>query len=137
MIAVIKKPSGYEIAYVIPKKYSLDIRDSLSATWKDIIMSIARSSEGILSGDFFYRELEGRKKTLSNPNWKAKIRQTLQQLAQAGLLKHVGIGQDKKTTGCKATSISYLKPQKHPVLLYTEQKGAEKKRCDTYITLRT
>lgn len=93
MIAVIKKPSGYEIAYVIPKKYSLDIRDSLSATWKDIIMSIARSSGGILSGDFFYRELEGRKKTLSNPNWKAKIRQTLQQLAQAGLLKHVGIGQ--------------------------------------------
>ena len=78
MIAVIKKPSGY---------------DSLYATWKDIIMSIARSSEGILSGDFFYRELEGRKKTLSNPNWKAKIRQTLQQLAQAGLLKHVGIGQ--------------------------------------------
>jgi len=93
MIAVIKKPSGYEIAYVIPKKYSLDIRDSLSATWKDIIMSIARSSGGILSGDFFYRELEGRKKTMSNPNWKAKIRQTLQQLAQAGLLKHVGIGQ--------------------------------------------
>ena len=99
MIAVIRKPSGYEIAYIIPRKYSLDIRDSKSATWKDIIMSIARSSENVLSGEFFYKELDGREKTKSNPNWKAKIRQTLQQLAQAGLIRHVGVGQWQYVSG--------------------------------------
>lgn len=78
MIAVIKKPSGYEIAYVIPKEYVMDIRDSKTATWKDVVISVMRKLGGQATLEAIYTEIEGRKKCTTNPHWKAKVRQTLQ-----------------------------------------------------------
>ena len=77
MIAVFKKPSGYEIAFIVPKEYKMDIRDSIQATWSDVVAAVMQRL-GKASLDAIYAEIEGHKRTLSNPNWKAKVRQTLQ-----------------------------------------------------------
>ena len=78
MIAVFKKPSGYEIAYVVPHEYKLDIRDSQMATWKDVLSSVMRKLGREATLEEIYAEVENNKKAQSNPNWKAKVRQTLQ-----------------------------------------------------------
>lgn len=77
MIAVFKKPSGYEIAFVMPTSYKLDIRDSQQATWKDIVSAVMHKL-GDASLEEIYGEIENNKRAKSNPNWKAKVRQTLQ-----------------------------------------------------------
>ncbi len=61
MIAVFKKPSGYEIAYVMPREYSLDIRDSSMATWKDVVFSVMNRLKSA-SLEEIYSELEHSKK---------------------------------------------------------------------------
>ena len=94
-IAVIKKPSGYELAFVMPKRYVLDIRDSKSATWKDVVMSAVRNLGCTVTNSDVYSVLDGHAKASGNPNWKAKVRQTLQMLEQAGLIVHVTQGQWK------------------------------------------
>lgn len=78
MIAVIRKPSGYEIAYVIPKEYIMDIRDSETATWRDVVVSVLRKFGNMASLQSIYSEIEGHKKCNRNPHWQAKVRQVLQ-----------------------------------------------------------
>ena len=95
MIAVIKKPSGYELSIVIPRRYTMDIRDSKMATWKDVVMAAVRNLGGIQKNNDIYLEIENHEKAARNPNWKAKVRQTLQVLSQAGLIVHVAEGQWK------------------------------------------
>lgn len=95
MIAVIKKPSGYELAFVMPKRYSMDIRDSKMATWKDVVMAAVRNLGGTSTNNDIYAALENHAKAASNVNWKAKVRQTLQMLTQSGLVVHVAAGQWK------------------------------------------
>lgn len=41
-VVITKKPSGYEIAFVVPRHYTMDIRDSQSATWKDVVYAVLR-----------------------------------------------------------------------------------------------
>lgn len=36
-VVITKKPSGYEIAFVVPQHHVMDIRDSKCATWKDVV----------------------------------------------------------------------------------------------------
>lgn len=85
MIAVFKKPSGFEIAYVLPKNYVMDIRDSKTATWKDVVWSCIQNL-GTATLSSIYAALENCKKALANANWKAKVRQVLQKLRDAGLV---------------------------------------------------
>lgn len=92
MIAVIKKPSGYEIAYVMPKKYKFDIRDSKSCTWKDLVMAYARE-EKIFTNSQIVNDLKCYEKAKNNNNVDAKLRQVCQYLATAGLLTHTGPGE--------------------------------------------
>jgi hypothetical protein len=92
-IVIIKKPSGYEIAYLVPKKYACDIRDSVSsATWKDVVFSVLRKlgKEADLAN--IYAEVEGHKKAQANPHWKDKVRQTLQKLEKSGVAVNVNRG---------------------------------------------
>lgn len=85
-IVVIKKPSGYEFAYVLPKKYATDIRDLLTtATWKDVVYSVLKSLGREASLEEIYSEVDGHKKAQNNSHWEAKVRQVLQQLAQSGM----------------------------------------------------
>lgn len=85
MIAVIKKPSGYELAYLMPKTVKMDIRDSVSASWKDVVLSVLEELKQENSLDRIYSEIDGHKKAQSNPHWKDKVRQILQQLRDSGL----------------------------------------------------
>ena len=91
-VVVYKKPSGYEIAYVVPKKYSFDIRDSKCATWKDVVFSVLQNISEEASLNEIYAALEGHKKTQTNPHWKDKIRQVLQMLEKSGLVVHSSYG---------------------------------------------
>lgn len=85
-VVVIKKPSGYEVAYVIPKEYRLDIRDSVMASWDDVIMTAMRKLNYINGLDNLYREIDGHKKCKDNPHWKEKLRQRIRVLCDKGLL---------------------------------------------------
>lgn len=78
MIAVFKKPSGYEIAFLVPKEYSFDIRDSKMATWKDIVASVVNNLGGKASLEEIYSQIEGHKRCDTCPTWKATVRKTLQ-----------------------------------------------------------
>ncbi|MBR6396227.1 MAG: hypothetical protein IKS09_04585 [Lachnospiraceae bacterium] len=77
MIAVFKKPSGYEIAFIVPKTYKMDIRDSKMATWLDVVNAVIEHL-GEADLNSIYAEIEQSEKAKANPNWKAKVRQTLQ-----------------------------------------------------------
>ncbi len=81
-ILVIRKPEGYLIVFKTPVTKELDIRDSKSATWKDVVMSVLNKLGRNASLDEIYREVEGHEKCRTNPNWQAKVRQTLQYFAQ-------------------------------------------------------
>ena len=89
---ITKKPSGYEIAFVVPQHHVMDIRDSKCATWKDVVYAVLQQLGASASLDKIYEEIEPHKKTQENPHWKAKVRQTLQMLAKTGSATHVSYG---------------------------------------------
>lgn len=91
-VVVIKKPSGYEVAYLLPQNHSCDIRDSATATWKDVVMTVARELGKEVSNETIYNALQNHSKCKKNKNYEAKIRQTLQKLAASGVLSHTGRG---------------------------------------------
>lgn len=76
-IMVLKKLMPYIINFQLPTEHELDIRDSESATWRDVVYAVVKKL-GTTNLDAIYNELEGHVKAKKNPNWKAKIRQTLQ-----------------------------------------------------------
>lgn len=76
-ILIFKKLLPYFIDFMLPTKHELDIRDSKSATWRDVLGAVMGAiGEGTL--DDIYNEIEGCEKAKMNKNWKAKVRQTLQ-----------------------------------------------------------
>ena len=80
-ILVLKKIAPYMINFQLPQKYEMDIRDSKSATWRDVVHAVL---EKIGAGkpvrlEDIYKEIEGHKKCDTNPHWKDKVRQILQQ----------------------------------------------------------
>lgn len=91
MIAVIKKPSGYEIAYVMPTKYAMDIRNSKSCSWADVVMTYARE-EKTFTNQQIISDLKEHEKGRNNHHVAEKIRQTCARLASKGLLKHQSSG---------------------------------------------
>lgn len=77
-ILVLKKLAPYLIQYQLPMKHDIDIRDSKSATWKDVVFA-AMSKLKRSNLDAIYAEINGHEKTKTNPNWKACVRRTLQE----------------------------------------------------------
>ena len=76
-IMVIKKLAPYLIDFSLPQKHEMDIRDSKAATWRDVVYAVM-DKLGESDLEAIYSEIEGHEKAKSNPNWKAKVRQTLQ-----------------------------------------------------------
>lgn len=79
-IMVLKKLMPYIINFQLPQKHEIDIRDSESATWADVVYAVIKDKGGISLSEI-YTSIEGHKKCQKNPHWKEKIRQTLQQYA--------------------------------------------------------
>jgi hypothetical protein len=48
------------------------------ATWRELVAELLRTSEGPIAVSDLYRAFRDHPKTKSNPNWQAKLRQTLQ-----------------------------------------------------------
>ena len=92
MIVVIKKASGFELAYVVPKEYRIDIRNSKMATWLDIVSAAVGESSNTFSNEEIYHLVEGHKKSQNNSNYKAKVRQKLQELEHIGVIHDAGRG---------------------------------------------
>ena len=77
-IMVLKKPSPYIIDFSLPIKHTIDIRNSKQATWRDVVYAVMyKLKKSDLES--IYSEIECCDKAKANPNWKAKVRQTLQQ----------------------------------------------------------
>lgn len=75
---ILRKDEPLILDYMIPKKAKMDLRDSMNITWKDLVASSLEALGGRIELNNLYKFLDGYKKTTNNPNWKAKIRQTLQ-----------------------------------------------------------
>ena len=75
---ILRKDEPLILDYMITKRGKMDFRDSLNITWKDLVASVMESLGGKSNLESLYKKLEGYKKTSNNPNWKAKVRQTLQ-----------------------------------------------------------
>jgi hypothetical protein len=56
----------------------LDYRKTVHVTWRDLVQKALESVGGVASLDTIYKILADTKKAQGNPNWEAKIRQTLQ-----------------------------------------------------------
>lgn len=76
-IVVMLKDGDYYIHFSLPVEYKMDIRNSKTATWDDVLGAVMdRLKEAPLSS--IYVEIEGSDKAKNNPHYKEKIRQTLQ-----------------------------------------------------------
>lgn len=79
MMYVIEKAlNAYLINYKLPVEKEMDLRDSTSATWKDVVYAVMHKFKEDTSLEKIYHEIEGYRKCQSNPHWKDKVRQTLQ-----------------------------------------------------------
>ena len=90
-LMVIKKLEELMIAFSLPAEYRLDIRDRKAVTWKDVVMAVLRSS-GRTDLQSLYDKVSSHKKAKENAHYREKIRQTLQQLRDAGLVRQVCSG---------------------------------------------
>ena len=76
---ILKKFMPYILNYTYTAHAELDIRDSINATWKDVVHAAMQKLGGSAKLDDIYKEIEGHKKRKRNHHWKEKIRQVLQQ----------------------------------------------------------
>lgn len=78
-LMILKKTGPYLLYYKLPQKHTMDIRNSRSATWHDVVSAVMHKIGRKASLPEIYAEVEGYERTKANPNWKAKVRQVLQQ----------------------------------------------------------
>lgn len=74
---VIRKDNAIIIPISYTKNIHMDIRDSQSATWRDVVASVLEDY-GPSTLEQIYSRIDGHRKTRTNKHWKDKIRQTLQ-----------------------------------------------------------
>lgn len=79
MMIVIEKMSEFFFSYVFPQKHEIDARDSMSITWRNLVVAIMRNSglKEMHEKDILAMVID-HKKAKNNKHPDAKIRQTLQ-----------------------------------------------------------
>ena len=78
-IMVLKKIMPYMIEFQLPVRKKLDIRDSMSATWRDVVFAVLTVLGGNATLEEIYAQVEQYAKCRNNPHWREKVRQVLQQ----------------------------------------------------------
>lgn len=78
-IMVLKKIAPYLLTFQLPQDYNMDIRDSKSATWRDVVTAVMEKLNKNATLSEIYEQIDGHAKCATNQNWQAKVRQTLQQ----------------------------------------------------------
>ena len=90
-ILVMKKIQEYMITFQLPQNYEIDIRDSKTATWKDVVFAVMQKlGSSDLNG--IYAEVRTYKKAEGREHYKENVRQCLQQLEKAGLTRSIRTG---------------------------------------------
>ena len=77
-ILVLKKTFPYILDFQVPLKKKLDVRDSNSATGRDVVFAVLKKLGKSASLASIYSEIEGHAKAEKNPHWRDKVRQVLQ-----------------------------------------------------------
>lgn len=75
-LMVVKKENGLIVPVTYTKKLSADIRNSTTASWRDILHAILENGETSLES--IYHQMENTPKAKANPHWREKIRQVVQ-----------------------------------------------------------
>lgn len=89
-IMIVKKDDSLIIPVMLNRTHKLDVRDAKCSLWRDVLAAVMETKRGTWSLPELYGELDGHKKTTNNPNWQAKVRQTLQR--HPDLFRHDGCG---------------------------------------------
>lgn len=76
-LLVVRKDTALLYPICMTAHHTFDIRDSMSATWRDVVASVLEDA-GALKLQDIYLKISGHKKCKSNTHWKEKVRQTLQ-----------------------------------------------------------
>lgn len=84
-LLILRKDLPYVLDFQMVQTVALDIRDSESATWKDVVVAAMQQLNKEVTLSQIYHEIEGHKKTETNEHWRDKVRQVLQQLQTAGI----------------------------------------------------
>lgn len=88
-VMVVKKDAAIIMPVSMTVRRKMDIRDTKSATWRDVIASVLEEYGRPMKLEEIYRVIDGHERCKNNPNfWKEKVRQTLQK----GGFKHVSTG---------------------------------------------
>ena len=77
-LMVCRKDSGLIIPVMMTVRKDVDMRDSLGTTWRDTVLAVLQERGREMTLGEFYEELAPYKKAKANPNWQAKVRQTVQ-----------------------------------------------------------
>ena len=89
-IMIVKKDDQLIIPVMLSGNRKLDVRDAKCSLWRDVLAAVMETKRVPWSLAELYGELDGHKKTANNPNWQAKVRQTLQK--HTDLFRHDGRG---------------------------------------------
>ena len=78
-LIILQKPFEHAlyVGYLLPVKKGMDIRDSISSTWRDVIRSVMYEIGGRVHYKKIVDSIKGHKKAESNHNLDAKVRQVL------------------------------------------------------------
>lgn len=77
-LLILRKDNALIFDVAFTKRTSLDVRDKITITWRDVIASVMSENGPEMSLNDLYRNIDGHKKCQSNSHWKEKIRQVLQ-----------------------------------------------------------
>lgn len=77
-LMVCRKDEPMIIPVMLSVRKNLDMRDSLNTTWRDTVLAVFQHYGKEMSLQELYEELAPHKKAKANPNWQAKVRQTVQ-----------------------------------------------------------
>lgn len=77
-LLVFKKSSTFDVSIKYAKDFVVDLRNFTSTTWKNLVRAAIECLGGTATLTQIYQTLDGCKKAESNNNWKAKIRQQVQ-----------------------------------------------------------
>lgn len=77
-LVVLRKDEPMLIPVTTTVTKMLDMRDSKNSTWRDTVLAVLQHYGKEMSLSELYEELAPHKKAKANPNWQAKVRQTVQ-----------------------------------------------------------
>lgn len=77
-LVVLKKDEPMLIPVTTTVTKMLDMRDSKNSTWRDTVLAVLQHYGKEMSLSELYEELAPHRKAKANPNWQAKVRQTVQ-----------------------------------------------------------